>query len=140
VPDDQPPSPASPRPAAPAARPALSVTGMSVSYGPVVAMHDATFTIAEGEAVAITGPNGNGKSSILMDVVGLAARRGTVEIFGSRAPSGDVMWTARQVSPPSLPPARWWPVKAAAPSTSVGRGCSLSSWLSTQSSADLGGP
>jgi branched-chain amino acid transport system ATP-binding protein len=69
---------------------------MSVSYGPVVAVHDATFTIAEGEAVAITGPNGNGKSSILMGVVGLAARRGTVEIFGSRAPSGDVMWTARR--------------------------------------------
>ena len=63
-------SPASPT------TPALNVRGMSVAYGPVVAVHDATFTIAEGESVAITGPNGNGKSSILMGIVGLAARRG----------------------------------------------------------------
>ena len=83
-------SPASPT------TPALNVRGMSVAYGPVVAVHDATFTIAEGESVAITGPNGNGKSSILMGIVGLAARRGVVEIFGKPAPSANVMWAARR--------------------------------------------
>ena len=46
-------------------RVALSVSGLSVSYGNVVAVHDATFRVAEGDACAITGPNGNGKSSIL---------------------------------------------------------------------------
>ena len=80
----------------PPSPPALCVTGMSVAYGPVVAVHDATFTIGQGESVAITGPNGNGKSSILMGIVGLAARRGTVEIFGRPAPPGDVMWIARR--------------------------------------------
>ena len=79
---------------APAA-PALAVTAMSVAYGRVLAVHDATFTIAEGESVAIVGPNGNGKSSILMGVAGMAQRRGTVEIFGAAAPAGDVMWAAR---------------------------------------------
>jgi branched-chain amino acid transport system ATP-binding protein len=74
---------------------ALAVTGMSVSYGNVLAVHDASFTVAEGECVAVTGPNGNGKSSILMGIAGLARRRGTVEIFGATAPPGDVMWTAR---------------------------------------------
>ena len=83
-------SPASPT------TPALNVRGMSVASGPVVAVHDATFTIAEGESVAITGPNGNGKSSILMGIVGLAARRGVVEIFGKPAPSANVMWAARR--------------------------------------------
>ena len=83
-------SPASPT------TPALNVRGMSVAYGPVVAVHDATFTIAEGESVAITGPNGNGKSSILRGIVGLAARRGVVEIFGKPAPSANVMWAARR--------------------------------------------
>jgi branched-chain amino acid transport system ATP-binding protein len=76
-------------------RPALTVTGLSVSYGNVVAVHDATFTVADGDACAITGPNGNGKSSILMGVTGMVRRRGAVEIFGVKAPNGDVRWAAR---------------------------------------------
>jgi len=76
--------------------PALSVTGMSVAYGHVVAVHDATFSIEEGESVAITGPNGNGKSSILMGIAGIVQRHGDVEIFGAQAPSRNVMWTARR--------------------------------------------
>jgi branched-chain amino acid transport system ATP-binding protein len=75
---------------------ALKVTGMSVAYGPVVAVHDATFSIEEGESVAITGPNGNGKSSILMGIAGLVARHGEVQIFGRTAPPRNVMWTARR--------------------------------------------
>ncbi|MGH3169550.1 MAG: ABC transporter ATP-binding protein [Trebonia sp.] len=74
---------------------ALTVTNLSVSYGNVVAVHDATFAVAEGDACAITGPNGNGKSSILMGVTGMVRRRGTVEIFGTQARNGDVRWAAR---------------------------------------------
>jgi len=59
-----------------AAGAALTVTGLSVAYGNVVAVHDATFAVAEGDACAITGPNGNGKSSILMGVTGMVRRRG----------------------------------------------------------------
>src|SRR5215472_14341936 len=74
---------------------ALKVSGLSVSYGNVVAVHDATFSVAEGDACAITGPNGNGKSSILMGVTGMVRRRGEVEIFGAPAKNGDVGWAAR---------------------------------------------
>jgi branched-chain amino acid transport system ATP-binding protein len=79
----------------PAATPALAVRGLSVAYGDVTAVRDATFSIATGEACAITGPNGNGKSSLLMGIAGLVRRRGGVEIFGRPAPSGDVRWAAR---------------------------------------------
>jgi branched-chain amino acid transport system ATP-binding protein len=83
----------------PAMRPAggvaLAVTGLSVAYGNVVAVHDATFTVSEGDACAITGPNGNGKSSILMGVTGMVRRRGEVTIFGASAKNGDVKWAAR---------------------------------------------
>jgi branched-chain amino acid transport system ATP-binding protein len=83
----------------PAERPAggvaLTVTGLSVAYGNVVAVHDATFTVAEGDACAITGPNGNGKSSILMGVTGMVRRRGEVTVFGATAKNGDVKWAAR---------------------------------------------
>ena len=74
---------------------ALAVAGLSVAYGNVVAVHDATFTVAEGDACAIVGPNGNGKSSILMGVTGMVRRRGAVEIFGAPARNGDVRWAAR---------------------------------------------
>jgi branched-chain amino acid transport system ATP-binding protein len=74
---------------------ALAVTGMSVAYGNVVAVHDATFTVTEGDACAITGPNGNGKSSILMGVTGMVRRHGKVAIFGAPARNGDVKWAAR---------------------------------------------
>jgi branched-chain amino acid transport system ATP-binding protein len=78
------------------ARPALAAAHLSVAYGNVVAVHDATFTVAEGDACAITGPNGNGKSSILMGVTGMVRRRGDVAIFGETARNGDVRWAARR--------------------------------------------
>jgi branched-chain amino acid transport system ATP-binding protein len=74
---------------------ALAVRNLSVAYGNVVAVHDATFTVAEGDACAIIGPNGNGKSSILMGVTGMVRRRGGVQIFGATARNGDVRWAAR---------------------------------------------
>jgi len=80
----------------PAGNIALSVAGLSVAYGNVVAVHDATFTVADGDACAITGPNGNGKSSILMGVTGMVRRRGEVTIFGAPARNGDVRWAARR--------------------------------------------
>jgi ABC-type branched-subunit amino acid transport system ATPase component len=76
--------------------PALRVTRMSVAYGNVVAVHDATFTVGKGDSVAIVGPNGNGKSSILMGLAGLVPRAGQVEVFGTPAPARDVMWMARR--------------------------------------------
>jgi len=76
-------------------RPALTVQHLSVAYGNVVAVHDATFSVAEGDACAITGPNGNGKSSILMGLTGIVLRRGEVTIFGVPARNGDVRWAAR---------------------------------------------
>jgi branched-chain amino acid transport system ATP-binding protein len=78
-----------------ASPPALRVRELSVTYGNVTAVHDATFTVAEGDACAITGPNGNGKSSILMGITGMVRRRGAVEVFGTTAPNGNVGWMAR---------------------------------------------
>ena len=90
-----PAAPESPAGSVTPATPALAVRSLSVAYGDMVAVHDATFSIAAGEACAITGPNGNGKSSLLMGIAGLVRRRGRVEIFGAVAPSGDVRWAAR---------------------------------------------
>jgi cobalt/nickel transport system ATP-binding protein len=42
-----------------------------------------SFTVAEGESVAIIGPNGAGKSTLLLHLNGILSGEGTVRIFGT---------------------------------------------------------
>ena len=44
---------------------ALRVNGLTKSFGGMTAVREATFSINEGERVAILGPNGAGKSTII---------------------------------------------------------------------------
>ncbi len=68
---------------------ALEVQGVSVSYGKFVAVESATFSVEAGECVAVIGPNGHGKSSMVTAVAGLVRRGGTVRVFGEALPAGD---------------------------------------------------
>lgn len=62
---------------------ALLVTGLTVAYGPVVAVRDLNLTIEPGEALALLGPNGAGKTSAVEAIAGLLPKRGgKVEFFG----------------------------------------------------------
>jgi branched-chain amino acid transport system ATP-binding protein len=74
---------------------ALAVAGMSVSYGDFLAVQRADFEVGAGQCVAVVGPNGNGKSSIALGIVGLAARHGTVHVDGELAPPSDPTWMVR---------------------------------------------
>jgi branched-chain amino acid transport system ATP-binding protein len=71
-----------------AAVPALEVDGLSVSYGKFVAVESVSFTVGAGECVAVIGPNGHGKSSMVTAVAGLVRRGGTVRVFGETLPAG----------------------------------------------------
>lgn len=51
--------------------PLLSVSGLRVTYGGVVALRDVDLTVAEGETVAVLGANGAGKTSLLRAITGL---------------------------------------------------------------------
>jgi branched-chain amino acid transport system ATP-binding protein len=61
----------------------LDVNGLEVFYGDLQAVFDMNFTVADGEAVALVGANGAGKSTFLKALVGLnEERRGAVHFDG----------------------------------------------------------
>jgi branched-chain amino acid transport system ATP-binding protein len=62
---------------------ALQVSGLTVAYGPVVAVSDLSISIETGEALVLLGPNGAGKTSAVEAIAGLLPKRhGKVEFFG----------------------------------------------------------
>lgn len=62
---------------------ALRVSGLTVTYGPVVAVSDLSFAVEGGETLVLLGPNGAGKTSAVEAIAGLLPkRRGKVEFLG----------------------------------------------------------
>jgi branched-chain amino acid transport system ATP-binding protein len=72
----------------------LEVSGLQVFYGDLQAVFDMDFTVGDGEAVALVGANGAGKSTFLKALVGLnEERKGAVHFDGidiSRMPAEQV--------------------------------------------------
>jgi iron complex transport system ATP-binding protein len=73
------------RPAAVAVEPApaVRIDGLTVRYGPILALDDAHLTVEPGQIVAVIGPNGSGKSTLLSAISGLVQpTRGSVRVHG----------------------------------------------------------
>jgi ABC-2 type transport system ATP-binding protein len=61
----------------------LEVQGLTVTYGPKVAVSDVSFDIKRGEIFGLLGPNGAGKTSTLSVIEGLVKpHAGTVSVDG----------------------------------------------------------
>jgi len=61
----------------------LEVAGLTVSYGPIEAVREISFRVAEGTVVSLVGPNGAGKSTTLNAISGVVpAAKGRVVFQG----------------------------------------------------------
>lgn len=60
----------------------LSVRGLTVHYGGIVALEGVSLHVAPGELVGLIGPNGAGKTTMVDSVSGFTAYSGEVELDG----------------------------------------------------------
>ena len=64
---------------------AIDIRGLTVRYGPILALEGVDLQVAGGEALGIIGPNGSGKSTLLKAIAGLLEpSAGSVSVFGTR--------------------------------------------------------
>ena len=77
----------------------LEVKDINVYYGLIHALRDVSFTVNEGEVVALIGANGAGKTTTLHTVTGLLpAKSGTVTFEGkniTRKPGHEIVRLGR---------------------------------------------
>ena len=62
----------------------MTLRGVGVHYGGVVALDDVSFDVPEGAIVGLIGPNGAGKTTLIDAVSGFTTSSGTVSLCGQR--------------------------------------------------------
>jgi len=63
---------------------AIEVRGLGKRFGPVHAVDDLTFEVAEGRVTGFLGPNGSGKTTTLRMLLGLVSITAGSATFGGR--------------------------------------------------------
>ena len=62
----------------------LRIEKLTAGYGEAIVLSDLSFTLAQGEALALLGRNGAGKTTLLNTIVGLTRRRAGTITLGDR--------------------------------------------------------
>ncbi len=61
----------------------LEIKNLSVAYGKVEALSNASLTVGEGQIVTVIGPNGAGKTTLLSAIMGVLGSKGQVNFDGT---------------------------------------------------------
>lgn len=62
---------------------AVEINNLSVQYNNIPALSNISLSVAENDFLAIIGPNGGGKSTLIKTVLGIIKPQcGTIKIFG----------------------------------------------------------
>jgi signal transduction histidine kinase/ABC-type multidrug transport system ATPase subunit len=81
------------------APPLLTVTGLSVSFGPVHALQGVTLSVRTGELVALAGENGAGKTTLVRCIAGdVMPASGEVLFAGRRVPADQAFATKQGIA------------------------------------------
>ena len=64
-------------------KPLLEISDLSVAYGKVEALSNASLRVGEGQIVTVIGPNGAGKTTLLSAIMGLLGSKGQVKFDGT---------------------------------------------------------
>ena len=83
--------------------PPLKVDQLSVNRSGRLVLEDVCLTINQGEFVGLVGPNGGGKTTLLLTILGLLKhRKGNIELYGNTRPSSSVLrklgWVSQHAS------------------------------------------
>jgi len=64
--------------------PVLEVEGLTIERGKDAVISDASFVVNSGDYVGIVGPNGGGKTTLILSILGILPRaKGTIRLFGT---------------------------------------------------------
>jgi len=74
----------------------LEVEGLEAGYGPVTVIRDLSFSVEEGQVVAILGANGAGKTTTLRALSGVARARGRISFHGAELVGRAPEWIVRR--------------------------------------------
>tara|TARA_Y100000748_G_C15484958_1_gene484335 strand:- start:482 stop:1294 length:813 start_codon:yes stop_codon:yes gene_type:complete len=83
--------------------PPLKVDKLSVNRSGRLVLEDVCLTIDRGEFVGLVGPNGGGKTTLLLTILGLLKyRKGNIELYGNTKPSSATLrklgWVSQHAS------------------------------------------
>lgn len=76
----------------------LSLTGLTVSYGPRTVLNELSVDLTPGRVHGLIGPNGAGKSTLVKAVLGLIAYEGSVTVSGRSLASMNPRQRARHLA------------------------------------------
>jgi branched-chain amino acid transport system ATP-binding protein len=73
----------------------LEVDGLTAGYGSAIVVRDVSFRVGEGEALALMGKNGMGKTTTVRAILGFLPATGSVRLLGQEVAGGPTHATVR---------------------------------------------